>query len=163
MTQQLRILGLDIGERTIGIASSTAGGASPSTHPTLRRASLKADLDSLTRLSAELQPEVVLVGYPLTPQGEVGDSARRAGKVARKLAGRLGVPVLGVDERYSTREAEEILRSPQRRKKRGGPDNHALAAVLILQRWHREGDAVVLARWPLPEGEEDGEEAGTED
>ncbi len=157
-----RIVALDVGGATVGMAFSAAGGAFPDALPTLRRRSRKEDLDTLEALCRERSVELLLVGYPLTPGGEAGLSARLAANVARKLAGRLGIPALGVDERYTSREAGEMMRglplSPHEKAsptggragrpgKSGPPDDHGLAAVLILRRWAEEGEAAVLARW----------------
>ena len=161
-----RIVALDVGGATVGVAFSAAGGAFPDVLPTLRRRSRQEDLDTLEALCRERSVELLLVGYPLTPGGEAGLSARLAANVARKLAGRLGIPALGIDERYTSREAGEMLHgsplSPHekmsfaagrvgRPRKGDRSDDHGLAAVLILRRWAEEGEASVLARWaPWP-------------
>jgi putative Holliday junction resolvase len=65
----------------------------------------------IARLIAEWQPDALVVGVPVHPDGAPHDNTRRAQRFARQLHGRFGLPVHPVDERYSTTEA----RSPAAR------------------------------------------------
>jgi putative pre-16S rRNA nuclease len=125
------VLALDPGERRTGIAICDSAGilASPlETHDRKRDRSL---LERIAVLCDERGATRVLVGLPLTQMGEHGDSAKRSETLARKLEGRLSVPVELVDERYSTAEAQRLLVGrPHERA-----DRDALAAALILQSW----------------------------
>jgi len=124
-------IGLDYGLRRVGIAVSddTAAFAfALETHVEGRDGSLPARLAALV---AERGAAAVVVGLPLTADGREGEMAARARRFADLLAGRLAVPVILWDERFSSREADRWL--GERPRERGERD--AVAAELILQGW----------------------------
>ncbi len=132
----MRVLGLDIGERRIGIALSDPSGTLARPLQTLVRSSRPADFAALAALVAEHEVELVVVGRPLSLDGSEGPQARRIARYADALAAHLPVPVVFWDERFTTVEAEEILRRNRRRRKRADrADVDAVAAALILQRY----------------------------
>ncbi len=143
----MKYLALDVGEKTIGLAVSDPLGLVPRPLSTLSRRGARSDVPALDRLASEQGAEALLVGYPVHVSGEAGAAAARAARLARQLKAKTGLPVLGIDERYSTLEAEEFLRESGSRRGRRRPDDHAVAAALILRRFLEEGEAVVLARW----------------
>jgi putative holliday junction resolvase len=128
-------MGLDPGERRIGLAVSH--GASmlvlPAGH--LERVKLKYDVDRVLEMAQERQVEGFVVGLPYTLSGEVGVQAKRAQGFVRALRKRTNLPVYTVDESFTTFEAEGILRAAgqQPSRQRGAVDS--AAAVLILQRF----------------------------
>jgi putative Holliday junction resolvase len=128
-------MGLDLGERRIGLAVSH--GASmlvlPAGH--LERVKLKYDVDRVLEMAQERQVEGFVVGLPYTLSGEVGVQAKRAQGFVRALRKRTNLPVYTVDESFTTFEAEGILRAAgqQPSRQRGAVDS--AAAVLILQRF----------------------------
>ncbi len=81
-------------------------------------------------LIREWQPTALVVGVPRHPDGEPHDNTRRAERFARRLAGRFGLPVHRVDERYSTTEA---LAAGAR-----GDAADAAAAAILLDQFFRE-------------------------
>jgi len=83
---------------------------------------------SVERLLAEWQPDALVVGVPLHPDGAPHDNTRRAQRFARRLHGRYRLPVHEVDERYTTTEARAA----------GAADLDAAAAALILEQYLRE-------------------------
>ena len=136
------VLGLDVGERRIGVAKSdpTALLAAPLT--TLIRESDRAAQEAIGRLVAEHGATTVVVGVPLSAQGEVTAQVQRIQAFGRKLQRMPKVRVVFWDERYTTQTASEALRS-QRGRRRGAPTPHqreaerrrldAAAAAVILQ------------------------------
>lgn len=76
---------------------------------------------------AEWQPDALVVGVPLHPDGAAHENTARARKFARQLRGRFGLPVHEVDERYSTTEAHAL----------GARDADAASAVIILEQFLR--------------------------
>jgi putative Holliday junction resolvase len=128
-------MGLDLGERRIGLAVSH--GASmlvlPAGH--LERIKLKYDVDRVLEMAQERQVEGFVVGLPYTLSGEVDVQAKRAQGFVRALRKRTNLPVYTVDESFTTFEAEGILRAAgqQPSRQRGAVDS--AAAVLILQRF----------------------------
>jgi putative Holliday junction resolvase len=141
----LRYLALDVGEKTIGLAVCDTTGQVARPVGTIRRTDAAADFSAIGRAADELEADALVIGYPVRLDGTPGDASRKMDRFARRLRGRLGRSVVGVDERFTSLEAAELLAAPKSRKRRF--DDHALAAALILRRLLEEGDAVVLARW----------------
>ena len=130
-----RILGLDAGERRIGVALSDE--LRMLARPVMildRRNGLSPVLDRLATLAHEENVTWLVVGLPLNADGSAGRQARRAEEFAR-IAGRvLGLPYELWDERLSSVEAEAILREQGRNMKRARQQGiDAVAAALILQ------------------------------
>lgn len=133
----MRILALDVGERRIGVAVSDPTGTLARPLQTLARGSREEDFIAITALVAEEHAELVVVGRPLGLDGSEGPQARRIARYAEALAAHLSVPLVLWDERYTTAEAEEILRrrrtEKRRRRARAAGDLDAIAAAVILQ------------------------------
>jgi putative Holliday junction resolvase len=133
----MRVLGLDVGERRVGIAISDPTGTIVRPLETLIRGSRDQDLAALAALVAQHDVELVVVGQPLSLNGSEGPQARRVARYADLLAERLSVPVVSWDERFTTVEAEEILLQSRGRKKRrrarGNGSLDGIAAAVILQ------------------------------
>jgi putative Holliday junction resolvase len=133
----VRALGLDVGERRVGIAISDPTGTVVRPLRTLIRSSRAEDFAVITALVAEHNVELVVVGQPLSLDGSEGPQARRISRYAQRLADQLTVPIVFWDERYTTVAAEEIMLQNRSKGKRrraraeGGVD--AIAAAVILQ------------------------------
>jgi len=129
----MRILGLDIGERRIGVALSDPTGLLASPLTVIKRSALSADLAVVARLVQEHQVELIVVGEPRTLRGEVGPQAEAAREFARLLAGYVRVPIKMWDERLSTVAAEREMLSLGMRAEKRRAQRDAVAAALILQ------------------------------
>ena len=130
------MLGIDAGERRVGVAVSDALRLLATPLCVLDRArGLAPVLDALTELTRREGIDRMIVGLPLNADGSHGQQARRAQDFARVAARVVGVPVDLWDERLSTQEAEAIVRaqgrSTRRVRQRGQLD--AIAAAVILQ------------------------------
>jgi putative Holliday junction resolvase len=132
-----RLLGLDVGDRRIGVAVSD-----PEQHlavplRTLVQDGRGGDLDALERLVRDEEIVGIVVGLPLSLSGESGAQANSARAYAKRLQSRLGVDVYLYDERLSTQQAlrmtAEDNRGGRRRGRSSGADTDALAASIILQ------------------------------
>ncbi len=130
----MRLLGLDVGEKTIGVAVCDEEEAVSTPLRTLERRGAKGDLISVSGLVEEMNAGGLVVGLPLELSGREGDAARRIRQLGEVL--QQGLPEIKVhywDERFSTREAERVLiEADVSRKKRKKVVNH-LAACIILQ------------------------------
>lgn len=124
--QAQTFLGLDWGLRRIGVASGNriTGTASPLVTVAEQGEARWARLQALVR---EWRPDALVVGVPLHPDGAAHEQTRQAQRFARRLHGRLGLPVVEVDERYSTTEALAA----------GARDADAAAACIILEQYLR--------------------------
>lgn len=87
----------------------------------------EARMSTIARLIDQWQPDALVVGVPLHPDGAPHENTHKAKRFARQLHGRFGLPVHEVDERYTTTEA----------KAQGARDVDAAAAAIILQQFFR--------------------------
>jgi len=119
-------LAFDFGVKRTGVASGTRllGTATPRG---IIHAEGKARWPHIAAFMVEWQPDALVVGVPLHPDGAPHENTRRAQKFARQLHERFGLPVFEVDERYSTTEALAG----------GAPDADAASACIILEQFLR--------------------------
>ena len=128
-----RILGLDVGDRRVGVAVSDELGLTAQPVLTLVRKNRRQDLSSLRRLVRKYGCNQVVVGNPLYMSGDVSPQALKTQALAQDLQSETGVHVTLWDERLSTTEAHRHLDAAghQPGKRRDVIDQ--VAAVLILQ------------------------------
>lgn len=137
----MRVLGIDYGERRIGLALSDATGllASP-----WKRLANDANVNAAARRIAEevrgLQTEdadggidAIVIGLPRRLSGEANEQTARVQKLAALLAAEIGIPIVLQDERLTSHEAEELLAQRERDWRRRKEQIDAMAAALILQ------------------------------
>jgi putative Holliday junction resolvase len=134
----MRVVGLDLGDRRIGVAVSDPSGTLARPLQTIERGSSDADaVERLQMLVAELAAEdevgAVVVGLPARLDGSPSPQTTRVRAMIALLSARLAVPVFTQDERLSSREAEARLsvREKDWRKRKAKLD--AAAAAVILQ------------------------------
>ena len=125
-----RILGLDVGERRIGIAISTPEGGLAVPLRVLERRDLAADLAAIAALAGEEGVEILVIGHPLSMSGGAGPQAHRVEAFARQLAKTTGLRYELLDERLSSVQAERSA-GPTRGRRRARADD--VAAAIILQ------------------------------
>lgn len=129
----MRALGLDVGERRIGVALSDPLGISAQRLATIGHRGLAQDVATVAQLVVEHQVGVVVVGLPLTMAGDRGSQAEHVMAFVNALRGALSCPVETVDERLTTVQGQRALleTDTSRRKRRQLIDQ--VAAQLILQ------------------------------
>jgi putative Holliday junction resolvase len=103
------VLAFDFGERRIGIAvgEHLINSANPLT--TIDNESNEVRFAAITQLVNEWQPKLLVVGLPLSLDGSETDVTQLCKKFARRLNGRFNLPVIMIDERYSSTEASQLL------------------------------------------------------
>lgn len=131
-------LGMDYGEKYIGVASghSQTGTATPLT--VIRNHCGTPDWQQFQRLLDEWQPVAFVVGIPLHMDGSEQPLTQHVKGYVRQLQKRFALPVYTVDERMTTREADNIIRNNRnqgKRRKTGKADRDKIAAALILEKW----------------------------
>ncbi len=128
----MRLLGLDVGEKRIGVALSEGGIlARPLT--VIHRRTRVEDFATIADLVRQHQVERVVVGLPTSTEGEVGAQARRVKRFSRDLARTLPAPLVFVDESYTTVEALDIMTTAGQSRKKRRERVDAVAAAVILQ------------------------------
>ena len=128
-----RLLGLDVGSKTIGMAVSDPLGITAQGLPTLRRKNKRTDFAQLQRVIQEQGVVEIVVGNPLRMSGEAGIQAEKMGLFAEQLRRSFQLPVHLWDERLTSAQANRLLRETEMSIRRRGQVVDRLAAVLILQ------------------------------
>jgi len=130
-----RVLGLDVGSKTIGMAVSDPLGITAQGLSTLRRQNKRADFQELEYVIRQYDIRRIVVGHPLRMSGAEGTQAERMQHFAAELRKRFALPVHLWDERLTSAEANRVLRESEMSIKRRAEVVDRLAAVLILQSW----------------------------
>ena len=138
---RMKLLALDLGNRRIGLAVGGLPGVPAVPAGYLERATLRRDLGRVLELAGQRGVEGFVVGMPYSLSGEVGPQARQAQGFIRALRQRTDLPVYSVDERFTSLEAERLLRESGREPSRRRGEVDAAAAVLILERFIAQRDA----------------------
>ncbi len=129
-----RLLGLDLGSKTIGLAISDSGLAVASPLETIRRKKFTADAAALIALIGERGIGALVLGLPKNMDGSEGPRAQSTRQFAANLLEKIDIPIAFWDERLSTAEVERVLidQADMTRKRRGEVIDK-LAASVILQ------------------------------
>lgn len=128
-----RLLGLDIGNKTIGVSVSDPLGITAQGVTTIIRASKEEDAAALKALIDKYDVEKLIVGLPKNMNNTLGFQAKRTMNYADYLKEALGMEIIYVDERLTTSSAEAVLMQGGVRRENRKKHVDKLAAVLILQ------------------------------
>jgi putative holliday junction resolvase len=133
--KNMRVMALDVGDKTIGIAISDSLLLTAQPRPTIRRKELKTDLESLRRLAEENEVHEIVVGQPLHMDGKQSRQSEKVARFAEKLREVLDLPIVFWDERLTSFAAEQHLEEMglNWRKRRDHVDK--IAAMIILQNY----------------------------
>ena len=129
------VLAFDFGLVQIGVAVGNTLLRSTQPLAILRAREGIPDWRALEQLVRDWQPDLLLVGDPLNMDGSDSELGERARKFARRLHGRLGLPVTLVDERLTSFEAKQISREQGHRGNYKRRPIDSQAAELVLQSW----------------------------
>lgn len=129
----MRRLGIDHGERRVGVALSDEDGLIASPHTTVERRDPKKLVEDIAALAREHEVGEIVVGLPLTLEGREGASARRARRFAEHLEAATGLPLVMWDERLTTLAAERALGAAGVKAKKQKAVVDKVAAALLLQ------------------------------
>lgn len=139
----MRILGLDYGDRRIGIALSDESGVMATGVTTLVRKSREKDLRALAGVIERYQVEKIVLGFPLRLDGTEGVQCEKVKHFARLLDKAFHLPIVLWEESFSTKDAETYMREAnvKKSKQRGMVDR--IAAAIILQHYLDHGQKEV--------------------
>ena len=132
----MRVMGLDYGSKTVGVAISDPLGLTAQGLETIWRKQenkLRQTLARIEELISEYQVERIILGYPKNMNNTIGERALKSLEFKEKLEGRTGLPVVMWDERLTTAEAERTLMETGVRRENRKQYLDQMAAVLILQ------------------------------
>jgi putative Holliday junction resolvase len=133
----MRVIGLDVGQKTVGVAVSDELGLAAHPVTTIARRGNAADVEAIAALVAERGAVAVVVGMPFELSGELGPRARRVRALVEAVRQRLGdaVVVHEWDERFSTVAVERVLIDADLSRRRRKQVVDKQAAAYILQGW----------------------------
>ncbi len=127
------LLGLDVGDTRIGVALSDVLGIAAHPLCTLTRKNRKVDLIAISDLVSIHKVECIVIGLPISLDGSIGTQAEKVQKFAERLKHVIDIPIEFQDERFTTAEAEEILRELNKDTKAQKELIDEVAAVIILK------------------------------
>ena len=128
-------LGLDVGRKRIGVAGCDRTGLIATGLTTIERRSFAEDVAQLQRIAQERSVEILVVGLPYSMNGSVGFQAKQVQKLAPRYAKALNLPLVYVDERLTSFQAEQLLQAENLSPSRHKSLIDRKAAALILQQW----------------------------
>ena len=132
----MRIMGLDYGSKTVGVAISDALGITAQAIETIERKEENKLRQTLARIEAlvkEYEVEKIVLGFPKNMNNTIGERAEKSLELKEKLERRTGLPVIMWDERLTTVEAERTLIESKVRRENRKKYVDKIAAVFILQ------------------------------
>jgi len=129
----MRILGIDLGEKRIGISISDELEITAQGLPTIFSASEDEDLKNIKKIVDKYDVEKIILGLPKNMNGTLGKQAKKAISFAEKLKKTFQLPVELEDERLTTTKAEKLLIEDDRSRKKRKKVIDKMSAVIILQ------------------------------
>jgi putative pre-16S rRNA nuclease len=133
LAREARLLGLDVGTKTIGLALSDVTRSVATPYDTIRRGKFTADAKTIREVVEKNQVGALVIGLPLNLDGSEGPRAQSTRAFARNLAPHVEVPMVFWDERLSTAAVERHLIEGDASRKRRAEVADRMAAAYILQ------------------------------
>ena len=128
-----RIMGLDIGDKTIGVAVSDLMGLTAQGVTTIKRVGKKKDIEAIKQIIAEKQVNKIVSGLPKNMNGTIGTQGEKVQKFCELLKEEINLPIEFWDERLSTVAAERSLIEGNVRRENRKKVIDMLAEIIILQ------------------------------
>jgi putative holliday junction resolvase len=132
-TVKMRVLGLDYGEKRIGVAVCDELGMTAQGLGVIARKNKKRDLAAIAHYVETYGVEKIVIGYPLRLDGTVGIQCEKVDRFIHALASLFSTPIIRWDETLTTKDAEELLRTANVRVKKRRAVIDKIAAGMILQ------------------------------
>ena len=132
----MRAVGVDLGSKRIGIAISDSDGLVATPYEVVKRSGdREQDHRKINSIILEVEAEILIVGLPLSLNGEEGRAAQGARHEAEQIQKDLSIPVIMHDERYTTVEAERSLKEQDLNAVQRRKIIDKVAATVLLQAW----------------------------
>lgn len=129
----MRSLGLDVGDKRIGVAMSDPSGTVASPLTIIEREYDAADIEAIADIISRNDIGQVVVGLPLAADGGEGMQAEKVNRFTKKLQESIAIPVVFRDESFSTDSARKLMLQTKSKKVRRNTRDDAIAAAFILQ------------------------------
>src|ERR1700730_3002896 len=130
-----RIIALDVGSKRIGVAITDPLGITAQGLDTIQRQNKRRDLEALRQVLAKYQVREIVVGLPLRLSGAEGSQSEKMVRFAEDLQAHFGVTVHLWDERWTSTEANRLLRETDLSIKKRRQAVDRMAVICILQSW----------------------------
>lgn len=130
-----RVLGLDIGDKTIGVAISDLLGVTAQGLTTIKRVTNQLDYEEVFKYIKEYGVETLIVGLPKNMNNTLGPQSEKVIKFAEKLKNKYKVEIIYIDERMTTISAERVLIEGSVRREKRKKYIDKIAATYILQNY----------------------------
>jgi putative pre-16S rRNA nuclease len=135
MSSPRRVLALDVGAKRIGVAVSDPLGITAQGLDTIQRQNKRRDWESLGAVLTKYEVVEIVVGLPLRLSGAEGTQSEKMRQFANELGAKFKLPVHLWDERWTSTEANRLLRETTLSIEKRGKAVDRMAAILILQSW----------------------------
>ena len=136
----MKCLGMDLGTKTLGLATSDKLGIISSPYKTIRYDDINKLIDEVINIINELHIEVLVLGYPKNMNNSLGDAVTRTNEFKKALEDKTGMDIKLIDERLSTVEAENHLINEDISRSKRKDIIDAVAASIILDTYLRKED-----------------------
>ena len=133
-----RVLGLDVGDRRIGLALSDSGGILASPLTIIEHITEKDDIEAILKIAKERAAERIIVGLPRLMNGDIGPQAQKVQTFTEAMRLSTKIPIEYRDERLTTVTAQRLHKESSSKKKKGIIRYDAMAAAVILQDYLEE-------------------------
>jgi len=133
-----RTLGIDVGDRRIGLALSDSGGIMASPLTIIERTTEPGDIEAILKIAKEREAERIVVGLPRLMNGDIGPQAQKVQAFTEVLCAHTQIPIEYRDERLTTVTAQRLKRETGSKKKNRNIRYDAMAAAVILQDYLEE-------------------------
>jgi putative Holliday junction resolvase len=133
-----RVLGIDVGDRRIGLALSDSGGILASPLAIIEHTTETGDIEAILQIAKEREVERIVVGLPRLMNGDIGPQAQKVQTFTDAMRSNTQIPIEYRDERLTTFMAQRLRQETGSRKKKGIVRYDAMAAAVILQDYLEE-------------------------
>jgi putative holliday junction resolvase len=140
-----RVLGLDVGDRRIGLALSDSGGILASPLTIIEHSTEQQDIAAILKIAQEHGAERIIVGLPRLMNGDIGPQAQKVQTFAEAMRVAAQIPLEYRDERLTTVTAQRLKQETSSRRKNKVIRYDAMAAAVILQDYLEE-QAIIKKR-----------------
>ncbi|MCA1553402.1 MAG: Holliday junction resolvase RuvX [Chloroflexi bacterium] len=128
-----RIMALDLGEKRVGVALSDQTQTLATPFTVIKRFSFAQLLERIEQIAAEQQASALVIGFPLSLNGDDGPQAQHIRSEAERIAERVKLPLTLWDERLSTVRTEQLLSSRRGARRRKQPIDDKVAALILQE------------------------------
>jgi len=131
----MRAIGLDLGDKSLGVASSDVSQIIASTYTTIyfEKDDFHTAIESLKKVIKDLNPETIVLGLPKNMDGSIGFQAQKALNFKEMIEKDIKIEVVLIDERLTSKMADSIMLVADLSRKKRKEKSDKLAATLILQ------------------------------